>query len=135
MSMAWTLGLFALALALGLLAAWSRQGRSSAARWWVRPGGIDELHRPYWYNEIIALLLVPYFAQLAVVAGILTLPGIPGAMVATAVIAEIGAGIAVTAPFAYRTVLPIRIYPRWLRAERTHDLEWLRAARRARPKR
>lgn len=130
-----TLGFFDLALALKLLALWSRRGGSSAVRWWVRPGRIDELGQPYWHNEIVALLLVPYFAQLALVAGPLALPGIHSAMTATGVIAEVVVGLAVTVPFGYRTALPVHIYPQWLKAERARALEWIRADWQARPNR
>ncbi len=134
MSLVWTLGFFGVGIICGVLVVWSRRGRSSAARWWVRPDSIDSFGRPFWYNESLALLVLPYLAQLALVAGLLTLPGVPDGIRATGLVAETAIGCAVL-PFGYRTVLPVHVYPPWLRAERARDREWLRASRGARPQR
>ncbi|WP_374929467.1 hypothetical protein [Kytococcus sedentarius] len=124
-----------LALLFAVLAVWSRRGRSRAARWWVRRIPIEHANSYSSASEAIALALLPYGAQLHMVAGLLVLAhqslreAVFGPLAGTVVIGEVLLGIAVTVPLAHRYVLPLPLYPAWLQPQRRAERDHLAAQR------
>ncbi|WP_374928988.1 hypothetical protein [Kytococcus sedentarius] len=124
-------------LLLGLLCLWWRWGRSRAARWWVRTTPVDRM-RSLPLGEAMALVLLPATAvSLAVLGGVVALsPAIrEGGSTATLWLAVALVGglcaLLVVARFSiwFRWVLPLWMYPAWLRPQRRADAEWLRQVR------
>ncbi|WP_114853643.1 hypothetical protein [Brachybacterium sp. YJGR34] len=130
------LGCLAGGVLLGVLALWCRAGRSRAARFWVRQEAIDR-PGPFPYAEGAVLVVLPLLAQLLIVIGLLV--GVTsvdvladaglGGIYAAAVIAELILWALVLLPSVYRTVLPLWLYPSWLREQRARDRQWLRSRR------
>lgn len=86
----------------------------------------------YMTREPVALALFPYLGLVALLLGIVLLPGVRDSGALPLVL---GALLVITGVFgwstAYRTFLPMWIYPAWLRAQRRQDREELRERRRA----
>lgn len=114
------------------LAAWSRRGRSRSARWWVRRVPIASAHPLTTRSETVGLVVLPYLGQLALVLAVGALPGFPPSLIPVAVIGEVVLLLVLLVPTAYRRVLPLALYPRWLRGERAADRATLTAMRRGR---
>lgn len=109
-------------LLLAALTVWFRIGTSPAARWWV---GTDQ--RPSRkVAESVALLLVPYFAQLALAVGIAALPVFHDVLPAAVLLVEFLIGAVFISPLRYRRLLPLWMYPAWLRPEREQEQDELR---------
>ncbi len=129
----------AVGTALLLLAAWFRWGRSTAARRWARRKDIDQA-ADYANLEALALAWTPMLGQTLLLAGpvipLVTLLGI-GTLAANTVtglfiVVELGAWIAMLLMTVYRWILPLWMYPGWLREIRRREVEYLRD-RRSRP--
>ena len=117
------------------LAVWFRVGTSGPARWWLRsePGTARKV------TESVALLLTPYFAQFgslssatwgrALVLAIATLPVFHEVFAAAAVLAEFLLGAIYVSPLRYRRMLPLWLYPAWLRPDREQEQDELRRQR------
>lgn len=112
-------------LLLAALAVWFRTGSSRAARWWVRTD--DGPSRKV--AESVALLLVPYFAQLALAVGIAALPVFHDVLPAAVLLMEFLIGAIFISPLRYRRLLPLWLYPAWLRPEREQEQDELRRQR------
>lgn len=125
---------------MGLLFAaacvWWRRGRSRRARWWVRSTPVHLMER-FPPLEAVALALAPVFAQTLVAMGVLvglgpTLSRELSTMLGPLVVALLLQSmlwIFVWGISAYRWVLPIWVYPAWLREQRRADATWLRKVR------
>ena len=118
-----------------LLSAWFRWGGSGAARWWVRRHPVERASFASSAPEALALGVLPYLAQLmaaiAVVAALYVVPELrdlifPPVMWVV-VIGEVILAIAVLVPLSNRRILPLPVYPGWLRPQRRAEREWLRA--------
>lgn len=122
-------------LALLVLSAWCRWGGSRAARWWVRRHPVDRASFASSAPEALALGVLPYLAQLtaavALVAMVHVAPAVREVLFAplmwTVVIGEVVFGIAVLVPLSNRRILPLFVYPGWLRPLRRDERDWLRA--------
>lgn len=112
-------------LLLAVLALWFRTGTSRAARWWFRTE--DRPSRKA--AESVALLLVPYFAQFALAVAIAALPVFHEVFAAAVLLVEFIAGAIFVSPLRYRRLLPLWLYPAWLRPEREREQDELRRLR------
>lgn len=110
---------------LGVLTVWFRTGSSRAARWWVRTD--DGPSRKV--AESVALLLVPYFAQLALAVGTAALPVFHDVLPTAVLLVELLIGAVFISPLRYRRLLPLWMYPAWLRPEREQEQDELRRQR------
>ena len=110
---------------LAALTVWFRAGTSRAARWWVRTAD----SAPRYAAESVALLLVPYFAQFALVLAIAALAVFHEVFAAAVLLVEFIAGASFVAPVRYRRLLPLWLYPAWLRPEREREQAELRRLR------
>lgn len=125
------------ALVLLVLSAWCRWGRSRAARWWVRRHPVDRTSFASSAPEALALGVLPYLAQLmaavALVAAVHVVPSVREVVFApvmwTVVIGEVVLGLAVLVPLSNRRILPLFVYPGWLRPHRRAERRWLDAHR------
>lgn len=128
--------LFFLALGclLTLLAVWFRIGTSRAARWWVRRGiPLERMSFAASASEGVALGMTPYLAQLmwavALIAATHVHPGVRDAVFQpvmwTVVIAEQVLALIVLVPISNRRILPLFIYPAWLRPTRREERQYL----------
>ena len=136
------LGLLCLgaAVLLAVAAAWSRWGRSRAARWWAARGPVEQRGYGQAATEALALWLLPYGAQLLALSGLVALLWIaPWTREHVAepamwfvVIGEVVLGLVMMVVVRARTVLPLWSYPGWLRPQRSADRERLRAVMRQR---
>ncbi|WIM69358.1 hypothetical protein [Corynebacterium suedekumii] len=111
---------------------WWRSGRSSSARWWMRTEPVEQM-QGYPPFEALGLVWLPVAAETLMFIGALVTLGpwladnldlvlyplvvLNGAQF----LLLIGARVV-----SYNTVLPLWIYPRWLRRERATDARWLR---------
>lgn len=120
-----SLGLGAAGLLLAALTVWFRTGTSRAARWWLRTGNSGSRYAA----ESVALLLVPYFAQVALVVAIAALPVFHQVLAAGVLLVEFILGAIFVAPVRYRRLLPLWLYPAWLRPEREREQDELRRLR------
>lgn len=109
-------------LLLAVLTVWFRTGTSPAARWWFRtdPGPSRKI------AESVALLLVPYFAQFCLVLAIAALPVFHEVFAAAVLLVEFIVGAIFVSPLRYRRLLPLWMYPAWLRPEREREQDDLR---------
>lgn len=116
------------------LAIWFRRGRSAASRHWARRRSIDETVT-YAVVEGIVLGLTPMLAQTLIVAGIaVPLAVILGVDSAAAtvmfwviLVLEICLWSVTWVLITYRWILPLWMYPGWLRGTRRAEVEYLRA--------
>lgn len=124
----------AVGAALLLLAAWFRWGRSTAARRWARRKDIDQA-ADYANLEALALAWTPMLGQTLLLAGpaipLVTLLGIGTSAANTVtgllIVVELGAWIAMLLMTVYRWILPLWMYPSWLREIRRREADCLRA--------
>lgn len=79
--------------------------------------------------ETIGLVLVPYLAQLAIAVAVGAIPGMPAAVIAALVVGEVLFGGAIMFGINYRRILPLFLYPRWLRPYREQEKAELRDQR------
>ncbi len=112
-------------LLLGGLTVWFRSGTSRAARWWVRTDRSPSRKAA----ESVALLLVPYFAQFTLVLAIAALPVFHEVFAAAVLLVEFILGAIFVSPLRYRRLLPLWMYPAWLRPEREREQDELRRLR------
>ncbi|OFT62629.1 hypothetical protein HMPREF3159_03715 [Brachybacterium sp. HMSC06H03] len=122
--------------ALLLLAAWFRWGRSTAARRWARRIHIDQAAN-YAAVEALALAWTPMIAQTLLLAA----PAIPlvallgrgseaaSTVIGVLVIVELVLWMAMLLLTVYRWILPLWMYPAWLRETRRAEVEHLKAQR------
>lgn len=126
--------LFLVAALLASVCLWWRVGTSAAARWWVRREPIQH-RRPYPFSEGIALVLLPVLAETIAMLGVVAVLGpmfapVEGVTLAVALGAVLfQAALYVIAHWAtwQRWILPLWIYPAWLRETRRAEVEQLRA--------
>ena len=104
------------------LAVWFRVGTSAPARWWV----CAERGPSRKVAESVALLLTPYFAQFALCLAVAALPVFHEVFVAAVLLAEFILGAIYVSPMRYRQLLPLWLYPAWLRPEREQEQDELR---------
>lgn len=112
------------------LAVWFRVGTSRAARWWVRTGP-DFAHRydPRWTHEHVALVLGPWFGQLLLLLAIGFLPVFHQAVPFLILLVEIVVTGSISPFLRYRYILPLWLYPAWLRPVREKERDELRRLR------
>lgn len=115
-------------------AVYCRVGRGAGARFWV--DSAPDLQRSgHRYAESAVLVVMPLLAQLLLVAGALVgLFAIDalrelglGPLIAVVVIAEIAVMGVLLAVTSYRTVMPLWVYPSWLRPRRRQERDQIRA--------
>lgn len=119
---------------LGALALWCRAGRSAAARFWVRRASFDQ-PSGFAYSETAVLAVLPLLAQLLVVAGLVVAVSAVdalrelglGGLYAAAVIGETLLCLVVMLLVGYRSVMPLWVYPAWLRPTRAAEKQRIRA--------
>ncbi|WP_277049793.1 hypothetical protein [Ruania albidiflava] len=115
---------------LTALAVWFRVGTSRAARWWVRPVPVPfRGHDPWWAKEHIALVAVPYVAQLFLLLAIGMLPQFHEMVPVFLLLIEILVGGIGGGLLRYRYILPLWLYPAWLRPVRAKERDELRRLR------
>lgn len=117
--------LIALGVALAWVSLWWRAGRSRAARWWVSPRPeLPFANRPRF--DAIALVLVPMAAETSLALAVAVMVGpvvapISGVTLLVAVVAgllQCALFIFAHTLFWQRLVLPLWVYPAWLRETR-----------------
>ena len=132
--------LAAVGAAVSLLAAWFRWGRSTAARRWARRKHIDQA-ADYANLEALALAWTPMLGQTLLLAG-LVVPlvallgiGTPAAkaVIGLLMVLELGAWIVMLLMTVYRWILPLWMYPGWLREIRRAEVDHLRGPAEAFP--
>jgi len=115
---------------LAALAVWFRVGSSRAARWWVRPFPMPfRGHDPWWAKEHIVLVAVPYLAQLLLLLAIGFLPVFHEMVPVFLLLIEILVGGIGGGLLRYRYILPLWLYPAWLRPVRAKERDELRRLR------
>ncbi|NYF96863.1 hypothetical protein [Janibacter cremeus] len=119
---------------LALAAALCRRGRSRRARFWARTYGLDH-PSGYDYREITVLVVLPLLAQTllvwGLVAGVLSVDVLreSGAtvLIPIAVIAEVILWNVLLVATVYRDIMPLWVYPSWLRSERRRERDLIRS--------
>ncbi|HLS65018.1 MAG TPA: hypothetical protein VK060_16665 [Ruania sp.] len=112
---------------LAALAVWFRVGTSRAARWWVRPHPFQVSGYDLWRTkEHCALLVVPYVAQLLLLLAIGLLPPFDDAVALFVLLIEIFVGGIGGGLLRYRYILPLWLYPAWVRPVRAKERDELR---------
>lgn len=121
-------------LMLAAVAVFCRTGRGAGARFWVDTTPDDQRsgHR---YAEPAVLVVLPLLAQLLLVVGALVgLFSVDALrelglepLIAVVVIAEVVVMGVLLAATSYRTVMPLWIYPSWLRPRRRQERDQIRA--------
>ncbi len=123
-------------VALLITCLWWRIGTSPSARWWVRREPIDALtRRPV--AEGVALVLLPVLGVTLIGAGCVAalftaIDRYEPWAIAILVLVVLGTGaswLVARLLVMYRTVLPLWLYPKWLRGQRRAERDWLRAHR------
>ena len=128
------LALFLLGGALAVLAMLCRVGRGRVFRAWVDTHGVGP-GRGFAYAETTVLVLLPLCIQTIFVAGgVVGLASVEllrdtttSVLVPAAVVLEVLIWVVVLLLIGYRSVLPLWIYPAWLRPQRRRDRELIRA--------
>ena len=130
-------GLWAAAVVVAALSLWSRLGGSPSPRWWVAKGPIPQLRsRPPF--EGTALVILPLLAQTLAVLGAVAVLGpvlAPISGVSLALVLAVAVVQAVLFVSAHlmswqRWILPLWIYPGWLRETRRQEKAVLPPGRR-----
>lgn len=125
-----TLMLALIGAGLVALAVWFRAGTSRAARWWVCSDA-SQL-RGYggsWAKEHIALVMVPYLAQLLLLLAVALLPVFHQTVAILVLLAQVAVGGIMGGLLRYRYILPLWMYPAWLRPVREQEQQELRRLR------
>lgn len=112
-----------------VLSAWFRWGRSRIARWWVRRVPVEQMGYRRSASEAVALGVTPFCAQLTAAIGIVELlrihPGVRDLLHApamwTMVVGETVLAVIVMVAISNRYILPLPVYPAWLRPQRRAD--------------
>lgn len=128
------LAVLLLGAALALLAMLCRSGRGRVLRSWARSEGIRE-RAGYAYGEVAVLVVLPLLAQTVLVAGALMAlssvdmlrDAVNGLLVPFAVVAEVLVWLAGLIATGYRTIMPLWVYPSWLRPQRRRERELMRS--------
>lgn len=119
---------------LAAMSTYFRAGRGAGARFWVdsTPDGQRSGHR---YAESVVLVVLPLLAQLLLVVGVLV--GVTsidvlrdlgvGPVIAVVVIVEVVLMVVLLAATSYRTVMPLWVYPSWLRPRRKQERDQIRS--------
>lgn len=119
---------------LGLVALLCRGGRTGWARSWARTGGVQ---RPggYAYSEVTVLVVLPLVAQTLLVAGLVA--GVLAVdvlresggtvLIPIAVIGELALWSVLLIATGYRSIMPLWVYPSWLRPQRRRERDLLRS--------
>lgn len=119
-----------------ILAAWFRRGRSTASRRWARRIHIDRATN-YAGVEALALAWTPMLAQtLLLTAPVIPLVALLGrgseaasTVIGVLVIVEVALWLLMLLLTVYRWILPLWLYPAWLRETRRAEVEHLKAHR------
>ena len=119
---------------LALAALLCRAGRGGWARSWARTGGLER-RSGYAYGEVAALVVLPLVAQTLLVAGfvagVLSLDALreSGAtvLIPIAVIGELLLWSVLLLATGYRSIMPLWVYPSWLRPQRRRERDLLRS--------
>lgn len=119
---------------VSLAAAVCRWGRGRGTRFWVQER-VAGARAGYAYGEIAVLVVLPLLAQTLIVgglvAGVLGVDALRDAgasvLIPVAVIGELILWGAVLLMTGYRSVMPLWVYPSWLRPQRRAERERLRA--------
>lgn len=114
-----------------LLSLWFRWGTSRVARWWVRRVPAERMSFLHSSTEALALGVAPFSAQLCLaVSAVLMLRVHPVSRDAAfspvawfVLCVEVLMGIVVLVTVSNRYVLPLWLYPAWLRPQRRADRE------------
>lgn len=119
---------------LALLALLCRWGRGGWARSWARTGG---LQRPggYAYGEITVLVVLPLVAQTLLVVGLVALvlsldvlrESGGTVLIPIAVIGELVLWSVLLVATGYRSIMPLWVYPSWLRPQRRRERDLIRS--------
>ena len=107
--------LIALGLLLAMLCAWWRWGSSDAARWWVQPSPVERGRPGGERLEWVGLVLLPLPAQALLVGALVRLPDMPAPMRTVVIVLETLFAALVCLATGYRVVVPLWLYPPWLR--------------------
>ncbi|ATG54022.1 hypothetical protein CFK41_03965 [Brachybacterium ginsengisoli] len=119
---------------LAAMSTYFRGGRGAGARFWVdsTPDGQRSGHR---YAESAVLVVLPLLAQLLLVVGVLV--GVTsidvlrdlgvGPVIAVVVIVEVVLMVVLLTATSYRTVMPLWVYPSWLRPRRKQERDQIRS--------
>ncbi len=118
---------------ISAVAAVCRWGRGRGTRFWVQER-VAGARAGYAYGEIAVLVVLPLLAQTLIVgglvAGVLGVDALRDAgasvLIPVAVIGELilwGAALLTT---GYRSVMPLWVYPSWLREERRRERDLIR---------
>ncbi len=115
---------------LAALAIWFRTGTTRAARWWECTDAGQLRHfGSTWAMEHLALVAVPYLAQLFLLLAVATLPVFHPAVALMLLLVEIVVGGIMGGLLRYRYILPLWMYPAWLRPVREREQAELRRLR------
>lgn len=121
-------------MVLAAVAVYCRAGRGPGARSWVDTTA-DFQRSGHRYAESAVLVALPLLAQLLLVGGalvglfsidVLRELGLEP-LIAVAVIAEVIVMVVLLAATSYRTVMPLWVYPSWLRPRRRQERDRIRA--------
>lgn len=120
--------LVAAGISLAVACLWWRFGRSPSARWWVRTTPIPLL-RTFPPFEGVVLVLLPVTAETVIALGVLVwvapaVAATQGWALVLLVVAVLGQGaiwLVARGITAYRRVLPLWVYPGWLRETRRSE--------------
>src|SRR5699024_12601190 len=113
---------------------WSRVGPARSRRWGVRTGtDFAILYTQLWTNEHVSLLLVPWFGQLLLLLAIGFLPVYHQAVPFLILMVEIVVTGSISPFLRYRYILPLWLYPTWLRPVREKERDELRRLRASHP--
>lgn len=130
-------GLILAGALLGVLCVWSRGGGSAAARWWVAKAPLPQQHtRPS--LEGPALVLLPVLAETLVVLGgasvlgpvLAPVSGLTLVLVLVVAIFQLALYVTAHSMTWQRWILPLWVYPSWLRETRRHEKTQLPDGRR-----
>lgn len=130
------LALLVVGLVLAGVSLWCRFGAGRSSRWWVREP-LDGPRVSFAYSETLVLVVLSLLAQLALVGslaiGVRLLGVLPdrvfSPVMGIVVYLEIALSMALLLATAYRDVLPLWLYPWWLRPLRAEERAALRRRR------
>lgn len=128
------LGLLGTGAVLALAAVLCRAGPSRGARFWARTAGAAR-RGGHDYGEVAVLVVLPLIAQTLLVAGAVAgllavdlLRGpVAAVLVPFAVVAEVLVWAVLLVATGYRAIMPLWIYPAWLRPQRRHERDLIRS--------
>lgn len=130
-------GLIVAGALLGVLCLWSRAGRSPSARWWVAKAPIPQQRtRPP--LEGVGLVILPMIAETLVVLGFVAMLGpvlapVSGLILVLVLVVAISQLVFYVTAHSMtwqRWILPLWVYPAWLRETRRQETAQLPPGRR-----